>query len=56
MAENASEFGGVSGPIQPPPHELTPAELAKLQRKVRPDDKDDTIEAARIREGGAPSA
>lgn len=47
-----SEFGGVPGPIQPPPHEWTAAERARLERKVDPADPSDTEEAARLREGG----
>lgn len=47
-----SEFGGYPGPIQPPPHELTNAELARLERKVDPANASDTVEAARAREGG----
>lgn len=30
--DQASEYGGVSGLVQPPPHELTPAEQARLDR------------------------
>ena len=45
-----SEYGGVSGSIQPPPHELTSAEQARLERKIDPADPSDTIEAARERE------
>lgn len=48
-----SEFGGFGGPIQPPPHELTNAELARLERKTDSTDPSDTEEAARLREGGA---
>lgn len=47
-----SEFGGAPGPIQPPPHELTAAEQARLERRLDPANPDDTIEAARVREGG----
>jgi len=47
-----SEFGGHPGPIQPPPHELTNAELARLERKTDSTDPSDTVEAARLREGG----
>lgn len=50
-SQEPSEFGGYPGPIQPPPHELTNAELARLERKVDPADPSDTVEAARVREG-----
>lgn len=46
-----SEFGGAPGPIQPPPHELTAAEQARLIRRLSTTDASDTIEAARAREG-----
>lgn len=46
----ASEFGGVSGLIQPEPHPLTAAEEARLQRRVDPADPGDNVEAARVRE------
>lgn len=46
-----SEFGGAPGLIQPPPHKLTAAEEARLMRKVNPADAEDSIEAARAREG-----
>jgi hypothetical protein len=47
-----SEFGGYSGPIQPPPHEWNNAERARLERKTDSTDPSDTEEAARLREGG----
>lgn len=46
-----SEFGGAPGPIQPPPHKLTAAEQARLERKMNSVDPEDTIDAARAREG-----
>lgn len=46
-----SEFGGAPGLIQPPPHKLTSSEEARLMRKVNPADAEDSIEAARAREG-----
>lgn len=46
----ASEFGGVSGSIQPEPHELTNIEQARLERRVNPADAGDSVEAARERE------
>lgn len=46
-----SEFGGAPGLIQPPPHQLTAAEQARLERKVNPTDPSDSVEAARAREG-----
>lgn len=46
-----SEFDWAGGPIAPPPHELTAAEQARLERRLDPADPDDTIEAARLREG-----
>lgn len=46
-----SEFGGAPGLIQPPPHELTAYEEARLMRKVNPADPEDSLEAARAREG-----
>lgn len=52
----ASEFGGRPGPVQPPPHALTPAETARLERALNPADANDSVEAARVREGGSPSA
>lgn len=33
-----SEFGGVPGVVQPEPHELTPAEEARLERMAPADD------------------
>jgi hypothetical protein len=50
QADKPSEFGGYPGTIQPPPHELTSAEQARLERKTNPADPSDTIEAARERE------
>lgn len=47
-----SEFGGAPGPIQPPPHKLTAVEQARLERRLNPADPEDTIDAARAREGG----
>lgn len=47
-----SEFGGAPGPIQPAPHELTTEELARLERRLDPADPSDSVEAARLREGG----
>lgn len=49
--DEPSEYGGYPGPIQPEPHPLTNAELARLERKVDPADPSDSIEAARQREG-----
>lgn len=46
-----SEFGGAPGPIQPPPHKLTPAEQLRLERRMSTTDPEDTIDAARVREG-----
>lgn len=46
-----SEFGGAPGLIQPPPHELSPAEQLRLERRLNPADPTDSVEAARIREG-----
>lgn len=46
-----SEFGGAPGLIQPPPHKLTPAEQFRLERKMSTTDPEDTIDAARAREG-----
>lgn len=45
-----SEFGGVPGPIQPEPHQLTAAERARLERRVDAADAEDNVEAARARE------
>jgi hypothetical protein len=45
-----SEFGGMSGLIQPEPHQLTSEEEARLMRRVDPADATDSIEAARERE------
>lgn len=50
--DEPSEFGGYGGPIQPEPHPLTNAELARLERKTDAADPSDSVEAARIREGG----
>lgn len=50
--DEPSEFGGHPGPIQPEPHPLTNAELARLERRVNPADPTDSVEAARVREGG----
>lgn len=46
-----SEFDWAGGPIAPPPHELTAAEQARLERRLDPSDPTDTIDAARLREG-----
>jgi hypothetical protein len=46
-----SEFDWAGGPIAPPPHELTAAEQARLERKMSTSDPSDTIDAARLREG-----
>lgn len=46
-----SEFGGAPGLIQPPPHELTAVEQARLERRLNPADPEDSVEAARAREG-----
>ncbi len=46
----ASEFGGVPGPIQPEPHQMTAAERARLERRVNPADATDNVDAARERE------
>jgi hypothetical protein len=50
MTDQPSEFGGYSGTIQPEPHQLTSIEEARLERRVRPDDPADSVEAARERE------
>lgn len=49
--QDESEFGGAPGMIQPPPHKLTAVEQARLERKLNPADPEDTIDAARAREG-----
>lgn len=46
-----SEFGGAPGRIQPPPHELTGVEQARLERATNPEDPTDSAEAVRAREG-----
>jgi hypothetical protein len=51
QASQDSEFGGAPGPIQPPPHELTNVEQLRLERRLSTTDPEDTIEAARLREG-----
>lgn len=51
-APDESEFGGAPGLIQPPPHELTVAEQAMVERWADPADPDDSPELARIRRGG----
>ncbi len=48
--DTPSEFGGYAGTIQPPPHELSPAEQARLERRMNPADPSDSVEAARERE------
>lgn len=50
QANQPSEFGGYAGTIQPEPHELTPAEEARLLRKMDPSSTSDTLDAARKRE------
>jgi hypothetical protein len=50
--DQASEFGGQPGLIQPPPHELTNAELAMLERQVNPSDQTDSLEAVLARVNG----
>jgi hypothetical protein len=50
QADKPSEFGGYAGSIQPPPHELTSVEQARLERKTNPASPTDTVEAARDRE------
>jgi hypothetical protein len=45
-----SEFGGYPGTIQPEPHQLTNAELARLERRIDPADPGDNVDAARVRE------
>lgn len=50
--ETPSEFGGQAGIIQPPPHELTPAEQAMLERQLDPADPSDNLEAAKARLSG----
>lgn len=52
----ASEFGGKPGLIQPPPHPLTGAEQAMLERNMDPADPNDSVELTRIRKGGSPSS
>lgn len=51
---DGSEFGGVGGLIQPPPHELTAREERMVQMAVVPDSPDDSREKAirRLNEGG----
>lgn len=39
-----SEYGGTSGMVQPPPHELTHVELARLERMTEPTDAAATAE------------
>lgn len=46
-----SEYGGYAGQIQPEPHQLTPAEQARLERLVDPADASDNIDAVRVRNG-----
>lgn len=50
QSKEPSEFGGYAGTIQPPPHELTSVEQARLERKINPADPSDSVEAARERE------
>jgi hypothetical protein len=45
MAEEASEFGGVPGLIQPAPHPVVGREAAMLERMVAPDDDQDSVAA-----------
>ncbi len=47
---SSSEFGGFPGTIQPEPHTLTAAEMARLERRVDPADPGDNVEMARVRE------
>lgn len=49
--KDESEFGGAPGRIQPPPHKLTAAEQFRLERATNPADPEDSVEAARAREG-----
>jgi hypothetical protein len=50
QSKEPSEYGGYPGTIQPPPHELTSAEQARLERRVDAADPSDSVEAARERE------
>lgn len=47
-----SEFGGVPGEVQPPPHELESSEQAKLERRVNPGSVNDSVEAQRLKAQG----
>lgn len=44
-----SEFGGAPGLVQPPPHDLTPAEELTLIKMADPSDPEDSAEAVRAR-------
>lgn len=54
MATKGSEFGGVPGRIAPLPHELTPAEEARLMRATMAaeDPATATVETERVAEAG----
>jgi hypothetical protein len=43
-----SEFGGAPGLIQPPPHELTPAEQMTLIKNTDSNDPDSSAEEVRL--------
>lgn len=49
--KDESEFGGAPGLIQPPPHKLTAAEQARLERAMNPADAEDSVDAVRARQG-----
>lgn len=54
-----SEFGGYPGEIQPPPHELTAAEQARMERRIPQEREDLSVEDAtkeRMATGGEPAA
>jgi hypothetical protein len=55
-----SEYGGYSGEVQPPPHEMTADERARMQRRIPAAGKDSDLTdeemAARyMATGGAPA-
>lgn len=54
-----SEFGGYPGEVQPPPHTLDAAELARMQRRVDPADagtSPEQLATEYMATGGAPAA
>lgn len=50
MSVTDSEFGGSGGRVQKPPHELTPAEEARLMRGTDSESETDDVQAVLKRE------